>query len=156
LQEFADIVNSTSLYTRLPQSGAPLSERTSSGHKKARLYVSMGKMAKKRIKDRGFVSYFPKLAKKADAAARADVHSELEKMLSFVLKGVTDAGATIMGEYDTKSDTVRPKLMQAALMTLLHGDLKSSAMQAGAEAVASKFKKSKKAGEAEKAGELVD
>jgi len=73
-------------------------------------------------------------------AAKSDVHHELEKMLYFTLNSITDAGAIILSEYDTKSDTLRPKLIKAALMTVLYGDIKESAHQAGVEAVSTKFK----------------
>ena len=97
----------------------------------------------KKKKERGFVSYFPKLAKKLGATARSDVHQELEKILYFALGRLTDAGEIILSDYALKCDTVRPKLIQAALMSSLHGNLKATAMQAGAEAVFSKFSKDK-------------
>ena len=103
----------------------------------------MVKAAKKKIKERGFVSYFPKLAKKVGVGARSEVHHELEKMLHFALKTILDAGDVILSDYDQKCETVRPKLIQAAVMTSLHSDLKASAMTAGAEAVVRKFNKEK-------------
>lgn len=111
----------------------------------------------KKVKDRGYASFFPKLAKKLGAAAKGDVHRELDKMFTFVLKSVTDAGQVILNEYATKEDTVKPKVLQAALAVLLHGELKTNAIQAGVAAEVARVEKvkskaSKKAGEKENTG----
>lgn len=104
--------------------------------------------SKQKPKDRGFQSYFPKMCKKQAAGARSEVHRELEKMLYFALDVVIKNGHTVL-EY-TKDDTVKPKIIQAALSTLLHGELKTNAIGAGVAAEVARVKKAAKVkGEAE-------
>ena len=99
---------------------------------------------KTKAKERGFLGYFPKICKANGAAARTDVHREMEKMLSFAIASLVQNSNIILSDYATKEDTVKPKIVQAALETMLHGALKSKAIGAGVAAELARVQKAKK------------
>lgn len=109
----------------------------------------------KKPKDRGFATYFPKMCKANKTAARSEVHKELEKMLYFALGSVVDGSSTILNEYATKEETVKPKIVQAALSTILCGDLKAAAIGAGVDAEVARIKKAKAAAAAKPKGDAA-
>lgn len=105
--------------------------------------VASKQAVKQKSKDRGFTSYFPKLCKKHKIGARGEVHAELEKMFYFALESVVNCSNTILTEYAQKEDTVKPKIIQGALSTLMWGELKTGAMSAGAAAELARVQKAK-------------
>ena len=98
---------------------------------------------KTKVKERGFASYFPKICKAQNTAAKSDVHAELQKMTSFLLDAFVKNGSIVLNEYAVKDETVKPRVMQAVLETTLHGDLRTAAIEAGLAAELERVKKAK-------------
>ena len=104
-------------------------------------------MAKKtKMAERSNASYFRKLISKQNARARGAVVDELDKMMTFVLAELNKNVGSILRHYN-KVDTLKPRLFNAALNLMLHGELKTSATAAGTEALI-KFVEAKKSKEA--------
>jgi rhamnogalacturonyl hydrolase YesR len=98
--------------------------------------VVMAKKAKaKSPKARSNAIYVQKLLKKHGARGGSAVVSELDKMVTYLLTRTTSAMNVIATTYDKKSSVVKPKLAQAAFQSILDGELRASACEAGAEAL---------------------
>jgi hypothetical protein len=96
---------------------------------------SMGKAQRKVTKVRSNGVYVQKLLKRHQTRAVSDVVSDLDKMITFILNKTTNAMAIVATSYDKKLTTVKPKLAQAAFQSILDGDLRMAACEAGAAAL---------------------
>ena len=90
------------------------------------------------------MSYFPKLSKKIGTGTKSEVNKELEKMMYFALSSVMDATKIVLDEYATKEDTIKARVIEAALSALLHGNLRDSAITAGSSAERTRMQKATK------------
>jgi hypothetical protein len=96
----------------------------------------MGKAGiKKKTPERSNVSYMHKLVKKSGTSARGSVTNELNKMLTFLIENMNGNMATVLNRYAKKDDTVKAKLVQAAMKVMLTEDLRDDACEAGAAAL---------------------
>jgi len=87
----------------------------------------MAKSGAKKMKERSNVAYMQKLVKRAGAHARGSVTVELNRMLSFLVDRLTEDMDTISKRYAKLEDTVKPRLVNAALQSILTGKLRDSA-----------------------------
>ena len=85
-----------------------------------------------KLDERSNVMYFSKLLKKSKSSARSEVSRELNLMLSFLMKKLTEDMTSIVTNYTKKEGTIRPKLVQSALQVMLAGELRTDACDAGA------------------------
>ena len=99
-----------------------------------------------KFKERKLNSFLHRLAKSVGTSTSGAVDTELNLMVKFTLDKILDSAVTISEEYaKQKSETVKPNLLQAALVASLHGDLKDTATEAGFNAAIA-YREAKKAG----------
>jgi hypothetical protein len=99
-----------------------------------------------KFKERKLNSFLKKLARSVDTSTTSAVDNELNLMVKFTLDKILESANIISTEYaKQKTETVKPSLLQAAFFTSLHGELKESATDAGAEAALA-YQKAKKSG----------
>lgn len=94
---------------------------------------------KKKMLERSNLLYIKKLVKKSGASARGAVHNELNSMLTYVLTELTHNMNSITSCYSKKEETIKPKVVSAALSGLLYGELKTGACSSAQRSLA-KFK----------------
>ena len=87
----------------------------------------MAKSGAKKVKERSNVAYIQKLVKRSGAHARGAVTIELNRMLTFLIDRLTDDMGTITKTYAKMDDTIKPKLVNAALQSILTGKLRDAA-----------------------------
>jgi hypothetical protein len=116
----------------------------------------MAKKAKK-VVERSNVSYMQKLIKKSQTSARGNVAGEMNLMLTFLINNLNTTMGSVVFHYSKKEGTLRPKLAQAAFQAMLHDELRTTACEAGAQALLAfaekNANKSKKSAPAEAADE---
>jgi preprotein translocase subunit SecF len=87
----------------------------------------------KKVKERGFTNYFPKIAKKIGVSTKSEVNTELNELTLFALKRIIDTTKSIVSNYQKKEGTVKVKVVRAALNALLTGDIKKKCLDAAEE-----------------------
>jgi hypothetical protein len=97
----------------------------------------MAKKGSKKVVERSNVSYMKRLINTSKTSARGNVANELNLMLTYLVGNLNATMGSVTFHYSKKEGTLRPKLAQAALQSMLTGDLRTQACEAGAKALLS-------------------
>ena len=98
--------------------------------------VSKNAKSASKSKERSNLIYMQKLIKKSNTTARGAVQEELNSMLMFLMNNLNSSMGSILEHYVKKGDTLKSKVVQAALQATLSGELRELACNAGTEALA--------------------
>jgi hypothetical protein len=114
---------------------------------------------KPKFVERKMDSFMNRLARRVGTQTTSEVNAELDKMYRFMLNRLCDTALIIDTVY-SKTDTVKPSLLHAAVQTIMIDGMRDAAMEAGATAVNKhvedkKKAKGKQAEEAEEAEEAA-
>ena len=90
----------------------------------------MPKAKTKKVKERGFANFFPKIAKKVGACTKSEVNHELNELTLFALNKIIDTTKSIVNNYQKKEGTIKVRVVRAVLETLLTGDIKKQCIDA--------------------------
>ena len=120
--------------------------KTAGGEASTEAPTKPGKVTKKTTRSNH--TYISKLLKQYGVSAKSDVVDELEKMNNFVLDEVLGVMKTITTKYVKKTETVKPRLVQAGFQVALSGTLRDDACASASDVLISYIEEKKAAAEA--------